>query len=207
MLAREGTRLPARFSDETPTRGVSLRMVSTLAPALRLPHRRTAARERAARPDFGEVAAEHLDAVYRYVHGMVRDAELAEDLTASSFEKALRAWESYRPERSRPQTWLCSIARNVVVDHWRGERRRRDGFEALAAESARTAASEPSTGLDPALEAAVRRLSGTEREVLALRVLLDMSCEDAAQVIGISPTACSTHLHRVLAKLRAEVAR
>ena len=110
-------------------------MGSTLAPALRLPRERAAPRDRAARPDFGEVAAEHLDAVYRYVHGMVRESELAQDLTAGAFEKALRAWDSYRPERSRPQTWLCSIARNVVLDHWRSERRRRDGFEALAAES------------------------------------------------------------------------
>ena len=181
-------------------------MVSTLAPALRLPRHRAARRERAARPEFEAVAEEHLDAVYRYVHGMVRDSDLAEDLTAAAFEKALRAWGSYRPERSRPQTWLCSIARNVVLDHWRSERRRRDNFEALAAQSAGAApAGEPPSALDPALEAALHRLSAVEREVLALRVLLDMSCEEAAQVAGISPSACSTHLHRVLAKLRAEV--
>ena len=181
-------------------------MVSALAPALRLPRRRAEPGDRAARPDFAEVAEEHLDAVYRYVHAMVRDPDLAQDLTAAAFEKGLRAWRSYRPERSRPQTWLCSIARNVVLDHWRSERRRRDGFEALTAESAAgSVAGEPAGGLDPALAAAISRLSPVEREVLALRVLLDMGCEEAATLMGISATACSTHLHRLLAKLRAEV--
>jgi RNA polymerase sigma-70 factor (ECF subfamily) len=182
-------------------------MVSALAPALRLPRRRAEPRADRARPEFADVAEQNLDPVYRYVHGMVRDSDLAQDLTAAAFEKALRAWSSYRPERSQPQTWLCSIARNVVLDHWRSERRRRDGFEALAAESAGAcAASEPHSGLDPALESALSRLSAAEREVLALRVVLDMSCEEAAAVMGISATACSTHLHRVLTKLRAEVA-
>jgi RNA polymerase sigma factor (sigma-70 family) len=181
-------------------------MVSALAPALRLPRRRAELGVRAARPDFAEVAEEHLDAVYRYVHGMVRDPDLAQDLTAAAFEKALRAWRSYRPERSRPQTWLFSIARNVVLDHWRSERRRRDGLETLAAESAADRlAAEPPVGFDPALESAISRLSPVEREVLALRVLLDMGCEEAAALMGMSATACSTHLHRVLAKLRAEV--
>jgi RNA polymerase sigma-70 factor (ECF subfamily) len=183
-------------------------MVSALAPALRVPRRGAVARTARARPEFAEVAERHLDGVYRYVHGMVRDADLAQDLTAAAFEKALRAWSTYRPDRAQPQTWLCSIARNVVLDHWRSERRRREGFDALAAESsAPRPLHEPPGGLDPALESALSRLSGVEREVLALRVLLDMSCEEAAALMGISATACSTHLHRVLTKLRAEVGR
>jgi RNA polymerase sigma factor (sigma-70 family) len=160
-----------------------------------------------ARPEFAVVAEEQLGAVYRYVHGLVRDADLAQDLTASAFEKALRAWPSYEPARSRPQTWLCAIARNVVVDHWRSERRRRDGHEAwAAAEQAMPNAYEPVAGVDAGLAGALDGLSRVEREVIALRVLLDMSCEEAAKVMGITSTACSTYLHRVLAKLRREVA-
>jgi RNA polymerase sigma factor (sigma-70 family) len=56
-------------------------------------------------------------------------------------------------------------------------------------------------GLSPALERALAELSAGEREVIALRVLLDLDGETAARVLGISVTACSTRLSRALKKL------
>jgi RNA polymerase sigma factor (sigma-70 family) len=60
-------------------------------------------------------------------------------------------------------------------------------------------------GLSPALESALARLSAAEREVLALRVVLELDGESAARVLGISATACSTRLSRALQKLEQEV--
>ena len=60
-------------------------------------------------------------------------------------------------------------------------------------------------GLSPALETALVALSAGEREVVALRVLLDLDGESAARVLGISATACSTRLSRALAKLEEKV--
>ena len=56
-------------------------------------------------------------------------------------------------------------------------------------------------GLSPELEAALVSLSAGEREVIALRVLLELDGEEAARVLGISPTAVSTRLSRALTKL------
>src|SRR6266542_673496 len=78
----------------------------------------------AARPLFADVAERHLDDVYRYLLVFVRDASLAEDLAAETFERALRSWRRFDPRRSSPRTWLCAIARNVALDHFRAERRR-----------------------------------------------------------------------------------
>ena len=60
-------------------------------------------------------------------------------------------------------------------------------------------------GLSEPLEAAVAELSAGEREVLALRVLLELDGRAAARVLGISPTACSTRLSRALQKLEEKV--
>jgi RNA polymerase sigma factor (sigma-70 family) len=91
------------------------------------------------------------------------------------------------------------------LDHFRSEerRRRREGRYALGAAEA----DEPSfgEGLSPQLEAALARLSAAEREVLALRVILDLDGEAAARVLGISQSACSTRLSRALQKLEQEV--
>ena len=45
---------------------------------------------RVPRPSFSAVAAEHLDDVYRYLLYMTKDSTTAEDLTAETFERALR---------------------------------------------------------------------------------------------------------------------
>jgi DNA-directed RNA polymerase specialized sigma24 family protein len=60
-------------------------------------------------------------------------------------------------------------------------------------------------GLSPALERALAQLSAAEREVVALRVVLELDGEGAARVLGISTTACSTRLSRALQKLEKEV--
>jgi RNA polymerase sigma-70 factor, ECF subfamily len=52
-----------------------------------------------------------------------------------------------------------------------------------------------------ALEAALGRLSPADREVVALRVLLELDGPTAARVLGISPTTCSTRLSRALKRL------
>ena len=60
-------------------------------------------------------------------------------------------------------------------------------------------------GFSPELDQAIHRLSPAEREVVALRVLLELDGPSAARVLGISQTACSTRLSRALKRLEEEV--
>ena len=59
----------------------------------------------------------------------------------------------------------------------------------------------PDLGLSPALERALAALSAADREVVALRVVLDLDAEAAARLLGISATACTTRLSRALKRL------
>jgi DNA-directed RNA polymerase specialized sigma24 family protein len=59
--------------------------------------------------------------------------------------------------------------------------------------------------LSPALEAGLRELSASEREVIALRVVLEFDGKAAARLLGISRTACSTRLSRALHNLEEKV--
>ena len=56
-------------------------------------------------------------------------------------------------------------------------------------------------GLSPELEHALAELSRAEREVVALRVVLELDAPTAARVLGISATNCTTRLSRALKKL------
>ena len=157
----------------------------------------------AGRPGFADVVAEQLDPVYRYLVYLTGDRGAAEDLTAETFEKAFRSWRRFDPRRGSPRTWLCRIARSVAVDWFRAETRRRKREETYSRDLHMT--HELGDGLPPELEAAVQELSPAEREVVALRVLLELDGPSAARVLGISGTACSTRLSRALKRLEEEM--
>jgi RNA polymerase sigma-70 factor, ECF subfamily len=156
--------------------------------------------------DFAEAAERHLDDVHAYLVYLTGDRAIAEELTAETFARALVRWHRFDARRGGPRTWLCQLARSTALDHFRAEerRRRREGRYAVAEarESAEAAFGE---GLSPALDLALARLSAAEREVVALRIVLELDGEGAARVLGISRTACSTRLSRALAKLEKEV--
>ena len=152
---------------------------------------------------FAATAEEHLDDVYGYLVYLTRDRSLAEDLTADTFEKALRLWRRFDPNRASARTWLCQIARTTALDWFRSEERRQKREERAAAPEQVDVVF--ADGLSPHIEAALAELSAGEREVIALRVLLDLDGEEAARVLGISPTAVSTRLSRALKKLEEKV--
>ena len=153
----------------------------------------------AGRPGFAEIATRELDAVYRYLVYLTGDRSAAEDLAAETFEKAFRTWRRFDPRRGSPRTWLCRIARNVAVDWFRAESRRRRREETYSRDL--QLVEEFGDGLPGPLEEALHELSPAEREVVALRVLLELDGPSAARVLGISQTACSTRLSRALQRL------
>ena len=160
-------------------------------------------REPARSASFAAAAEEHLDDVYAYLVYLTRDRSVAEDLAADTFEKALRLWNRFDARRASARTWLCQIARTTALDWFRAEERRRRREERAAPpEHVEEVFGE---GLSPDLETALASLSAAEREVVALRILLELDGEETARVLGISPTNVSTRLSRALAKLEERV--
>ncbi len=148
---------------------------------------------------FAVAAETHLDDVYGYLLYLCRNATLAEDLTGETFEKAFRLWRRFDPRRGNARSWLLSIARTTALDSFRAEERRRRREEHTATPDIHEDAL--GEGLSPELETAIASLTAGEREVIALRVLLELDGDTTARVLGISPTACSTRLSRALKRL------
>jgi RNA polymerase sigma-70 factor (ECF subfamily) len=147
------------------------------------------------------VAEEHLDDVYRYLLYMTGNPHTAEDLAAETFERALRRWRRFDSRRASPRTWLCQLARSTALDHFRAEQRRRRREDAYSADTVDPEEPVFGEGLSPEIDAAVRSLSAAEREVVVLRVVLELDGETTASVLGIRPSAVSTRLSRALQKL------
>lgn len=161
-----------------------------------------APRAGAAKPSFAAVAEELLDDVYGYLLYFTKNWALAEDLTSETFETALRRWKRFDPRRGSPRAWLLAIARSTALDSFRADARRRRREERAGPDPASDHAEHGfGEGLSPELEDALRALSAGEREVVALRIVLDLDGEETARLLGISPTAVSTRLQRALGKL------
>jgi len=148
---------------------------------------------------FAQAAEAHLDDVYGYLAWFTGDRAAADDLAGETFERALRLWHRFDPDRGSARTWLCQVARTVALDHFRSEKRR-TRREQLAAQHERFD-EHFAEGLSPDLEAALAALTAGEREVVALRVVLELDAGTAARVLGISPTNCTTRLNRAMKKL------
>jgi RNA polymerase sigma factor (sigma-70 family) len=155
-----------------------------------------------ASPSFAAAAESCLDDVFGYLLYLTRNRAIAEDLTGETFEIALRRWRRFDPARGTAQAWLLATARSTALDWFRADSRRRRREERVAAGDPRESAQEPlGEGFSPALEEGLRALSAGEREVVALRIVLDLDGAETARLLGITVTAVSTRLQRALDKL------
>jgi RNA polymerase sigma-70 factor, ECF subfamily len=139
--------------------------------------------------------------VYAYVAALLRDRAAAEDVTALTFERALRKRRSFDRARGSERAWLFGIARNAALD----ELRRRSRTAALVTEPPDAAVADPEAE-DPDRRATVRAaldtLDARERELIALKFHAGLSNAEIAKVIGASESAAGTRLHRAVTKLR-----
>jgi RNA polymerase sigma-70 factor (ECF subfamily) len=170
---------------------------------MRQPDRGTADSTRS--PDFQRIYEEHVWDVYGFIGFRVDSREDAEDLTQATFERALRAWSKFDPARADAKTWLLAIARNLVIDHRRGESRIRKLETEAMREAGSLAGADmdgAALGPDPELWAALKRLSQREREIIALRFGGDLAGSEIAKLTGLSLSNVQQILSRSLRRLR-----
>jgi RNA polymerase sigma-70 factor (sigma-E family) len=151
------------------------------------------------RREFTEFYAAARDECLRIVLVAAGDPDLAEDLVAEAFTRAWRAWPTLR-QHPAPRAWIVRTALNARISWWRRIRRETP----LDSQHLREATS-PHPGLDSSLVAALRRLPARQRQVIALRLLLDLDIATTAQILGIPAGTVSSDLHRGLATLRSEL--
>jgi RNA polymerase sigma-70 factor (sigma-E family) len=157
--------------------------------------------------DMGQEQAEFIrfyetsrDVCLRAVIASVGDRELAEDLVAEAFARAWMSWRKVS-QYAAPRGWVVRTALNTGVSWWRRRRR-----EVALGDRDASATADPGQGVDPAIVAALRRLPTRQREVIALRVFVDLDTATTAEILGIAPGTVKEHLSRAVKALRGEPA-
>jgi RNA polymerase sigma-70 factor, ECF subfamily len=138
---------------------------------------------------------------------MLRDGELAADLTQDAFVKAYKAYDALqKPENAR--AWLYQIAHRVALDDLR--RRRIVRFVPLVGEARNTAPSAEhlvmEARLSGDLQRALEKIPERQRQALLLAELHDMTGLELAAALGVSHVAARALLTRARESLRQALA-
>lgn len=152
--------------------------------------------------NFEAAYESHSRSIYRFLFWRTKDAQLSEDLTSSTFEKAWTSRKSFRG--GSEQAWFYRIARNVLIDHWRKKKELFVENTDTLQEDAR-----PSTGelLDKELQLqdlrkALHKLPKDMHAVVTLRFIEGRSCRQAAKELGLSESNVRVIQYRALKKLK-----
>lgn len=144
----------------------------------------------------------HALGMIRLAHIMLGDRQSAEDVVQEAFCGLYRRWSHLADPGS-----AVHYVRSAVLNHCRSVLRRRTTSQAPRAaastpESVRSAESAVLTREErDEIMQAVRRLPPRQREALVLRFYLDLSAEETATTMGISPSSVRSATHRALASL------
>ncbi|MGO8930573.1 MAG: RNA polymerase sigma factor [Limisphaerales bacterium] len=157
---------------------------------------------------FGELVRRHVDLVYSAALRMVRDAQLAEDVTQGVF---LALAQSAGQLKQRPvlSGWLHRTTQNLAANSVRSDVRRR-AREQEAAAMNDLLSTEPGAAwedLAPHLDAALGELSEPDRDALLLRYFERKSAREMAQTLGTSEEAAQKRVSRAVERLRELLAK
>jgi len=167
---------------------------------------------------YRELLARYERPVFSLIFRMVRDREMAEDLSQETFIKVLNNIDRYSPD-FKFSSWLFKIANNLTIDHLR--RRRLDTIsiegapDAVTAESARATSIALASGtesplaeleskeLGASIERAISQLRPEYRACIMLRHVEDRSYEEIAEIVKLPLGTVKTYIHRARHELRA----
>lgn len=156
---------------------------------------------------FEQIYSTYFTPVYRYALSLSGSEATAEDITAETFLRAMRALPAFRGE-CEIRVWLCHIAKNI----WFDETRRHahftdtplDAHDDLAAPTDFTAAV-ADREMARRIHRALHRLEEPWREVFSLRVFAELPFADIGELFGHNAHwACVTY-HRAAEKIRREM--
>ena len=127
------------------------------------------------------------------------DEAAAHDAVSEVYAVAWRRRRQLPDDDHQALLWLLGVARNVLANQARSQRRwlrllRRAAERAVPAPAFETGVAD--------LDAALTELSEADREVLRLAYWDDLSHDDIADHLGITPGAVATRLHRARQRLR-----
>jgi RNA polymerase sigma-70 factor, ECF subfamily len=153
---------------------------------------------------FGVLYDRYVDRIFTFAWRQTADEALAKDVTATTFEKALRHLRRYQWQGNSFCAWLYRIARNEISQHYRRQRFLAP-LRGWLLSDLNVEKSVQRQERKDALHRALARLSPADREVINLRFFEELTSAEVAEILGCSSANVYVRLHRALGRLRREL--
>ncbi|MBI2601339.1 sigma-70 family RNA polymerase sigma factor [Candidatus Daviesbacteria bacterium] len=159
---------------------------------------------------FGQIYKLYLKKIYRFVYFSVRNKELAEDLTQTTFYKAWISLPKFSVEEGTIQAFLFTIARHLIIDESRKKKEISatsfgEGFEQFLSDDPGPEELAFKQEIKDFVWHALRKLKTSERNIIVLRFFEELEYSEIAQIIGKKEGAIRVMIHRILLKLKGQV--
>lgn len=157
--------------------------------------------------EFIKLYDKYLKQIYTFIYYKTSHRETAEDLSSQTFFKALKNLEKFDfKDGTSFSAWLFTIARNVVIDHYRSFKifkNIEDVWDLTSNEDLfqNIADKENSKQILKYL----KELSAKQRDIVILRVFQDLSYKEIAEILGKSESACKMDFSRALKTLKDKI--
>lgn len=145
----------------------------------------------------------HASAVARFARSVGAHDDV-QDIVQDTFVRAFGSLDSFRGDSSL-RTWLFTIARRLLLDLRRSERRRGEQVEVQDTDAITEYDSLDTVVADETrarMQGAIGRLSKTQREVFLLRVSEGLSYKEIADVAGTTEGAARVHYHNAMRAIK-----
>ncbi|WP_276499792.1 RNA polymerase sigma factor [Pontibacter litorisediminis] len=163
---------------------------------------------------FEQLVNRHKNKVYTTILLIVKDSYTAEDLMQDAFIKAIHTMKGGRyNEEGKFSSWICRIAHNLAIDHFRKEKRSpvitlEDGSNvfnnmSFSEDSAESLQIKEDT--HARLRALIQTLPQSQREVLMMRHYAEMSFQEIADATGVSINTALGRMRYALINLRKKM--
>ena len=155
------------------------------------------------RLDFAEFYRISADECLRSVLVSVGDRDMAQELVDEAFARAWVSWRTVSRHPS-PKAWVVRTALNANISRWRRRHREVSVPDPGTVTDPPAADASTQVPIDPRIMAALMRLPARQRQVVALRLILDLDTSRTAEALGIAPGTVMAHMGRAMAALRAD---
>jgi len=154
---------------------------------------------------FAELYDHFFPKIYHYIYFRVNNKEMTEDLVSDIFLKALKSLKSLKKPGDF-QSWLFSIARNALIDHYRKAGRKKEEVSEAISDDYTVRSDTPEDYILVAEHSheileALKILSPEQKEVVQLRFIHELKLKEIAGVMNKSEGAVKGLLYRGLNKL------
>jgi RNA polymerase sigma factor (sigma-70 family) len=161
---------------------------------------------------FAELYRKYVNRVYAFAYKRSGSTQVAEDVTSTTFERALRGMPTFEWRSGGFGSWLFRIAANELTNHYRQQGRTSSdkaqrAFRMYVSEAVSGGEFDrvERMGSTDVIREAMTGLNDRYQQVITLRFLSGLSHDDAARAMGMTKPVMAVTLHRAVTALRKAI--